>query len=290
MILSLCFALCILRVVSAVLVRNNISSIPTWNSRYLVKFNLTDDAQLMIWSLDTNQSINSHGDYNSPGDWIQLDVLKDSPPGEEIYLRLYLDERRFLRHCDLNPNDTGAPVPPETTYFLAKSSEISVHEINLYSIESMLSSCRLLKLGASVRRGLRREKRWFWSLVDLLSGALFNSLRMPNTNHCGPNGAASSNEPLGYAMETDQCCRDHDRCAYNIHSGETKYGIRNTMKATMSSCHCDDHFRRCLLKSGEFTAYTVGVLFFNVYQPDCFYFPEGDMRRAKTSSVNSFFA
>nr|ABM69168.1 phospholipase A2 precursor [Clonorchis sinensis] len=287
--LSFCLTLCILRLVSAVLVRNNISSMPTWNSRYLAKSNLTDGAQLMIWSLDTNQSINSHGDYSAPGDWIQLDVLKDSHPDEEVYLRLYLDERRFLRHCVLKPKDTGGPVPPETNYFLPESTKISVHEINLFSVESILSSCRLLQMRTSVGRSLRREKRWFWSLVHLLTGALFNSLRMPNTNHCGPNGGAGSDEPLGYAMKTDQCCRDHDRCAYNIHSDETKYGIKNTMKATMSFCHCDDHFRRCLLKAGEFTAYAVGILFFNVYRPDCFYFPDGDMKRARTRSVNSFF-
>ncbi|GAA48393.1 phospholipase A2 precursor [Clonorchis sinensis] len=119
--LSFCLTLCILRLVSAVLVRNNISSMPTWNSRYLAKSNLTDGAQLMIWSLDTNQSINSHGDYSAPGDWIQLDVLKDSHPDEEVYLRLYLDERRFLRHCVLKPKDTGGPVPPETNYFLPES-------------------------------------------------------------------------------------------------------------------------------------------------------------------------
>ncbi|KAG5452527.1 Acidic phospholipase A2 PA4 [Clonorchis sinensis] len=250
---------------------NSGSTTLSWDSKYLIKMNLTDDAQLIVWSLVPNQSTELHGKDNSSGDWIQVDLLRESPQGERISLRLYLDEHRLLRNCLADPDDIGEPVPPET-------SSISVTQFSIFSV---LSTCRLFQAGSFL------DKNWLANLTGRIDGNLFSALRMPNTNYCGPNNAAHLNKSLGLARKTDQCCYDHDTCSYNIEPGETKYGIENTRKGTMFHCSCDLQFCGCLKKARTLTAYVVGVTYFSVYQPDCFYFSDGTMKQAiKRPSYN----
>ncbi|KAG5452528.1 Phospholipase A(2) [Clonorchis sinensis] len=113
-------------------------------------------------------------------------------------------------------------------------------------------------------------------------------MKMPNTNYCGPNLPGEFDKPLGSDQQTDSCCFDHDSCPYNIYSGETKYGLTNTMKVTMSWCACDQAFCGCLKLVGTTASNVVGMLFFSIYQPYCFDFLDWTVMQAVKRSSYSF--
>ncbi|TGZ72267.1 hypothetical protein CRM22_002200 [Opisthorchis felineus] len=271
-----CAVVCFICQALAAPTRENGSTTLSWDSQYLIKMNLTDDAQLIVWSLFPNQSTEIHWKDNSSGDWMQVDLLRDSPQGETISLRLYLDEQRLLRNCVADPDDIGEPVPPETS-----SISTTVPEFTIFSIASLLFTCRLFQDGSFL------DKNWLANLTDRIDDKLFSALRMPNTNYCGPSNVANPNKSLGLARKTDQCCYDHDICSYTIKPGETKYGIENTHKGAMLHCSCDLEFCGCLKRTRTLTAYAVGIAYFSVYQPECFYFSDGTMQQAiKRPSYN----
>ncbi|OON17014.1 hypothetical protein X801_07154, partial [Opisthorchis viverrini] len=232
-----------------------------WDSRYLGKLNLTNDTHLIVWSLFPRRSTDPPVQRSSSSDWIQMDLQRNSFSGESNSLRLYLDESRILKDCLFNPDVIGEPVPPKTDTFLSTLSNISVHDFNLHSGDSMLSICRMFQdKKTTLVRSLRRVERQTGISVGQ-TNALPNHLKMPNTNYCGPiyrldrkrslgidsfiqqhmnaNLPDEFDKPLGSDQQTDSCCFDHDSCPYNIYSGETKYGLTNTMRVTMSWCACD---------------------------------------------------
>ncbi|TGZ72264.1 hypothetical protein CRM22_002197 [Opisthorchis felineus] len=115
---SFWFVLCGIQAISAVNSLDKESSIhKTWRSQYMVKFNVTDNVQEIIWSLVASRSNNWFSGYNDSGDWIQMDLVKYRLSGGTNSLRLYLDEHRLLRTCLFNPDNVGKPVPPEADSF-----------------------------------------------------------------------------------------------------------------------------------------------------------------------------
>nr|XP_023996062.1 group 3 secretory phospholipase A2-like [Salvelinus alpinus] len=97
-------------------------------------------------------------------------------------------------------------------------------------------------------------------------------LIVPGTLWCGSGNKAETYDDLGVFAETDSCCREHDQCQDTILSFETNYGVFNKNIFTLSHCHCDNRFRRCLLGAEDSISDTVGYVFFNLLKMHCFEF------------------
>uniref|UniRef100_A0A4W5R4E0 phospholipase A2 n=2 Tax=Hucho hucho TaxID=62062 RepID=A0A4W5R4E0_9TELE len=95
---------------------------------------------------------------------------------------------------------------------------------------------------------------------------------VPGTLWCGSGNKAATYDDLGVFAETDSCCREHDQCQDTILSFETNYGVFNKNIFTLSHCHCDNRFRRCLLGAEDSISETVGYVFFNLLKMHCFEF------------------
>jgi secretory phospholipase A2 len=90
------------------------------------------------------------------------------------------------------------------------------------------------------------------------------------TKWCGYRNVATSRNDLGIFEKTDACCRNHDLCPDNIHSGETKHRLLNTDSYTASNCDCDEKFFSCLKDIGSVTSYIVGFGYFTGLGLKCF--------------------
>jgi len=94
----------------------------------------------------------------------------------------------------------------------------------------------------------------------------------PGTKWCGNGNVADAVNDLGENAATDKCCRIHDHCPLTIAGFNRKYGLMNYRFHTLSHCHCDDQFRKCLKNIDTSVANMVGDLFFNIIKTDCFRF------------------
>ncbi|XP_013107965.1 group 3 secretory phospholipase A2 [Stomoxys calcitrans] len=93
----------------------------------------------------------------------------------------------------------------------------------------------------------------------------------PNTRWCGRgNSANGTYNHLGGASMADKCCRKHDHCKLFIPGMSNRYGIFNYRPYTLSHCSCDRRFRTCLKMANDEDAKTIGQLFFNMVQTQCF--------------------
>ncbi|KAJ3634306.1 hypothetical protein MTP99_011195 [Tenebrio molitor] len=108
------------------------------------------------------------------------------------------------------------------------------------------------------------------SSPSLLSNILFNNKILRGTKWCGYRNVATSRNDLGIFEKTDACCRNHDLCPDNIHSGETKHRLLNTDSYTASNCDCDEKFFSCLKDIGSVTSYIVGFGYFTGLGLKCF--------------------
>ncbi|ALC48672.1 GIIIspla2 [Drosophila busckii] len=68
----------------------------------------------------------------------------------------------------------------------------------------------------------------------------------------------------------DKCCRKHDHCRMYIPAMSNRYELFNYRPYTLSHCSCDRRFRTCLKMASDEDANTIGKLFFNVVQTQCF--------------------
>lgn len=93
----------------------------------------------------------------------------------------------------------------------------------------------------------------------------------PNTRWCGRGNTANGTyNHLGGASMADKCCRKHDHCKVYISAMSNKYGLFNYRPYTLSHCSCDRRFRTCLKMANDEDAKTIGHLFFNMVQTQCF--------------------
>uniref|UniRef100_A0ABK9N6X0 phospholipase A2 n=1 Tax=Glossina morsitans morsitans TaxID=37546 RepID=A0ABK9N6X0_GLOMM len=93
----------------------------------------------------------------------------------------------------------------------------------------------------------------------------------PNTRWCGRgNNANNTYNYLGGASSTDKCCRKHDHCKVYINAMSNRYDLFNYRPYTLSHCSCDRRFRTCLKMANDHDAKTIGKLFFNIAQMQCF--------------------
>ncbi|EDV92340.1 acidic phospholipase A2 PA4 [Drosophila grimshawi] len=93
----------------------------------------------------------------------------------------------------------------------------------------------------------------------------------PNTRWCGRGNTANGTyNALGGASMADKCCRTHDHCKFYIAAMSNQYELFNYRPYTLSHCSCDRRFRTCLKMARDEDAITIGKLFFNVVQTQCF--------------------
>ncbi|XP_060662829.1 uncharacterized protein LOC132795901 [Drosophila nasuta] len=93
----------------------------------------------------------------------------------------------------------------------------------------------------------------------------------PNTRWCGKGNLANGTyNQLGGASMADKCCRTHDHCQKFIPALSTRYELFNYRPYTLSHCKCDRRFRTCLKMAHDEDANTIGKLFFNMVQTQCF--------------------
>ncbi|XP_015789690.1 uncharacterized protein LOC107366574 [Tetranychus urticae] len=106
---------------------------------------------------------------------------------------------------------------------------------------------------------------------------------IPGTKWCGPGDIAKDYFDVGQIWEIDLCCRAHDHCPYRLKAFRTDYGLINLAFYTRSHCECDEEFHRCLKKSNTNLGSTLGNIYFNVMQVQCF------KEEEETSCVRSRF-
>ncbi|XP_037935714.1 uncharacterized protein LOC119669768 [Teleopsis dalmanni] len=93
----------------------------------------------------------------------------------------------------------------------------------------------------------------------------------PNTRWCGRGNTANGTyNVIGGASLADKCCRRHDHCPTYISAMSNRYELFNYRPYTLSSCMCDRRFRTCLKMANDEDANTIGQLFFNFVQTQCF--------------------
>ncbi|KER27508.1 hypothetical protein T265_13781, partial [Opisthorchis viverrini] len=279
-----------------------------WDSRYLGKLNLTNDTHLIVWSLFPRRSTDPPVQRSSSSDWIQMDLQRNSFSGESNSLRLYLDESRILKDCLFNPDGIGEPVPPKTDTFLSTLSNISVHDFNLHSGDSMLSICRMFQdKKTTLVRSLRRVERQTGISVGQ-TNALPNHLKMPNTNYCGPIYRLDRKRSLGI----DSFIQQHMNASDMIPRWRMVTGILSVLlfyptpvpapvpgagKRLADKEHNsfivkkrvrEHDFCGCLKLVGTTASNVVGILFFSIYQPYCFDFADWTVMQAVKRSSYSF--
>ncbi|TGZ72263.1 hypothetical protein CRM22_002196 [Opisthorchis felineus] len=275
MFLSLHLVLWLIRIESVVSAPDNILDNRTWEVHVLVKHNLTERLQLALWSLLPNATIDGENRTTGNDSWIQLDLIDSSSLGNStLSLRIYVDQDRLLRDCVINPENIGEACVPGIDSLPVKTADISLHEVDIHSADSLQLACKKFLAVTYGKRGLRRQKR--------STETLFKSMQVVGTNHCGPTPDSLTNAPLGVYWKTDRCCRFHDRCKWIITSGETKYGLTNSNMGPYMHCSCERTFYRCLVKANTETAGMVGWTYFSMYGQKCFYFVDKDTKlRAK---------
>ncbi|KAH0534260.1 hypothetical protein KQX54_002215 [Cotesia glomerata] len=91
----------------------------------------------------------------------------------------------------------------------------------------------------------------------------------PGTRWCGDGNIARDDTDLGSFKHTDACCRQHDKCPFNLESGETLGPLRNNGAFTRSWCACDQDFYNCLKAANNPIAREIGVTYFTVLGPQC---------------------
>ncbi|XP_065365242.1 uncharacterized protein GIIIspla2 [Calliphora vicina] len=100
---------------------------------------------------------------------------------------------------------------------------------------------------------------------------LSDFLIAPNTRWCGRGNTANGTyNHLGGASMADKCCRTHDHCKLYIPAMSNRFDLFNYRPYTLSHCNCDRRFRTCLKMASDEDANTIGKLFFNLVQTQCF--------------------
>ncbi|XP_024868541.1 phospholipase A2-like [Temnothorax curvispinosus] len=92
----------------------------------------------------------------------------------------------------------------------------------------------------------------------------------PGTLWCGSGDIAREERDLGVFKRTDACCRAHDNCKNDILANKTEVNLKNNGIFTRSACTCDNEFYNCLKKASSPIAFKIGVMYFNLLQPQCF--------------------
>ncbi|KAK0080116.1 hypothetical protein PV325_000422 [Microctonus aethiopoides] len=92
---------------------------------------------------------------------------------------------------------------------------------------------------------------------------------VPGTLWCGAGNSATSDHQLGFFSKEDKCCRQHDKCSFNIGAGKKFGRLINKGLFTKSACFCDREFYECLKDANSIIANKIGYTYFTVLSPQC---------------------
>ncbi|KAK0073385.1 hypothetical protein PV325_009796 [Microctonus aethiopoides] len=91
----------------------------------------------------------------------------------------------------------------------------------------------------------------------------------PGTHWCGDGDIAESDNDLGFFKSTDTCCRQHDKCSFNIEANKYFGRLINIGFFTRSACFCDREFYDCLKNANNPLAMSIGHTYFTLLSPQC---------------------
>ncbi|OQR78187.1 hypothetical protein BIW11_06567 [Tropilaelaps mercedesae] len=135
--------------------------------------------------------------------------------------------------------------------WLVSRLALSTREANLDEMLSLIELCGMLEVSNIVRN-------------------TSNFHTYPGTLWCGPGDSASSYSELGANTAVDRCCRNHDFCPVRASPGEITvpvvWGKEHSGESvnlfTVSHCHCDKVFKRCLHEAGTTERVTARAMIF----------------------------
>lgn len=90
------------------------------------------------------------------------------------------------------------------------------------------------------------------------------------TKWCGIGEAPTGENSNVNLTSTDLCCKMHDACPYYISRWKKKYNLFNWRFYTISSCSCDEEFRKCLQKVNTMQAKDIERIYFGMLKVPCF--------------------
>uniref|UniRef100_A0A224YDG5 Phospholipase A2 n=1 Tax=Rhipicephalus zambeziensis TaxID=60191 RepID=A0A224YDG5_9ACAR len=134
-----------------------------------------------------------------------------------------------------------------------------VDQVDEYQMTNVVQQC--------AQRPQNAKDSYFPRLRDKgLQGALM----FPGTKWCGAGNIATDYNDLGESWEADMCCREHDSAKESIPAFGAKRGIRNRLFYTMTGCEADKKFFNCLLNAQTFTAFSLGIGYFDLLRTKCY--------------------
>lgn len=134
-----------------------------------------------------------------------------------------------------------------------------VDQVDEYQMTNVVLQC--------TQRSQNAKDSYFPRLRDKgLQGALM----FPGTKWCGAGNIATDYNDLGVSWEADMCCREHDSARESIPAFGAKRGIRNKLFYTMTNCEADKKFFNCLLNAQTFTAFSLGIGYFDILRTKCY--------------------
>nr|ABL07371.1 phospholipase A2 isozyme PA4 precursor [Clonorchis sinensis] len=215
---------------------------------------LSDNQTIHIWTV---ASKGLFGEISKPA-WIQVDIRGSNSSQDAI--RLIFDQEHRLRYCVFGTDTVETSVSLDDADLLTRNP-IYLEHFFFTSANEFLRACKELRRASEEPAKLVRRPRTAYRA---------NPMIMPGTLWCGKGNAATRERTFGDEIETDMCCRTHDRCFENIQSLTSKFGYYNPSPVTISNCECDDEFLSCLENAGTEAATRVGNLYFNVFKIPCF--------------------
>ncbi|KER27512.1 hypothetical protein T265_05470 [Opisthorchis viverrini] len=145
-------------------------------------------------------------------------------------IRLVFDQEHRLRYCVFGADTVGRPVSLDDTD-LRNRNPIYLEHFSFTSAKEFFEACEKFTRASNEQTRLVRRPR---------TAHRANPMIMPGTLWCGKGNAATRERTFGDEIETDMCCRTHDRCFENIQSLTSKFGYYNPSPVTISNCECDD--------------------------------------------------
>ncbi|XP_032367744.1 uncharacterized protein LOC116686801 [Etheostoma spectabile] len=187
-------------------------------------------------------------------------LREDAAGVRALFLTLWSEDARPVS-CEVSAD----PLVTETYRRLCDGS----HEVaRRFNVSALLApDARLCaRVASAVPKLPRRTRR-----DETAAGTRRKrALMFPGTLWCGTGSKAHGYEQLGMFESADRCCREHDHCLHIIPSFTVNYGVFNPHFFTVSHCHCDQRFRRCLLGVNDTISSIVGYSFFNILRVPCF--------------------
>ena len=90
------------------------------------------------------------------------------------------------------------------------------------------------------------------------------------THWCGVGKTKTKDQDVKNITKTDECCKKHDACPYFISRWTKKYNLFNWRLFTISSCQCDDEFRKCLQNDNSLASKDIKRIYFDLLKVPCF--------------------